>query len=157
MKTLAQRESDFFDTVRLSVGRFASTFHVTRDGRVGIDFSSYSNINQFKFFYSSDLFEIKEDKLYVKQTDTYYELSQFKREERALIEESIANSQQNKLAVWSSPEGLEDALITYQADLKTLPGQDFVYDRLDKKDTSDSRLDHDTSSSPRWDDEGPGF
>nr|WP_144918823.1 hypothetical protein [Moraxella osloensis] len=59
MKTLAQRESDFFDTVRLSVGRFASTFHVTRDGRVGIDFSLYSNINQFKYFYSSDLFEIR--------------------------------------------------------------------------------------------------
>lgn len=157
MKTLAQRESDFFDTVRLSVGRFASTFHVTRDGRVGVDFSLYSNINQFKYFYSSDLFEIKADRLYVKQTDTYYELSKFKREERALIEESIANSQQNKLAVWSNPEGLEDALITYQADLKTLPGHNLDHDRFDKKDTSDSRLDNDTSSTPRWDDEGPGF
>ena len=59
--------------------------------------------------------------------------------------------------MWSSPEGLEDALITYQADLKTLPGQDLVHDRFDKKDTSDSRLDNDTSSRPRWDDEGPGF
>ena len=95
--------------------------------------------------------------MYVKQTDTYYELSKFKREERALIEESIANSQQNKLAVWSDPEGLEDALITYQADLKTLPGHNLDHDRFDKKDTSDSRLDNDTSSTPRWDDEGPGF
>lgn len=118
---LNQHQSGYLNTLRLSIGRFENKLHVTKDGRIGIDYSPYSNVTDFKFFYASDLFELKNDKLYIKDSGVYYELSQFSDREKTLVEESLTNSLKNKQDRFARPQGLQDAFITYSSDLKTLP------------------------------------
>lgn len=153
-----ETESDFFDTVRLSLGRFGDTFYLTRDGRVGIDDSAYSNTKSLKFFYSSDLFELKDNKLYIKHTDTFYDLARFDRMERNLVMESLSKSQADKLDIWSRPRGLEDAYITYAASVKVLP--DHSLDDILSND-NDEKAQHSENNTPpfpnRDDNLGPGF
>ena len=91
--TFNQNESSYLDTVKLGIGRFDDKFFVTKDGRVGIDYSPYTNVKMFKYFYSSDLFELKNEQLYIKDTNTYYELSQFNEREREVLKESLTQSQ----------------------------------------------------------------
>lgn len=118
---LNQKPSGYFDTVGLPVGQFKDKIEVTRDGRVSINYSQYTNVRNLKFFYTSDIFELQEDRLYIKNTTEYYQMSSFGQEKQDILRESLKNSEVNKADVYSQPAGLEGAFITYSADLKTLP------------------------------------